>query len=494
MAFPPGFLDELRARVPVSEVVGRSVKLAKKGREYEGLCPFHNEKTPSFTVNDDKAFYHCFGCGAHGDVIRFVRETQNLGFVDAVEQLAREAGLQMPEQSAHDVQKEAQSRRLTDLMQDAATWFAARLQDHSGQAAADYVSKRGLTAQTIAQFGLGFAPDGRQRLRQAMTSKGWKDSDLVETGLAILPEGGGEPYDRFRDRLMFPIRDSKGRVIAFGGRALSSKAKAKYLNSPETTLFHKGRTLYNLDLARKPAYDTSRLIVAEGYMDVIALSQAGFAGAVAPLGTALTPEQITLLWRMVDEPILCFDGDKAGKRAAQRALERALPLLKAGKSLRFAMLPDGQDPDDLIKQSGASEMGALLENSQSLSSLLWDTLLENADISTPERRAALQKTAMNMAGEIEDQSVRAFYQSDLRAKLKALFYPAGQSTGGTQRGYGNNRRGSWAPPPRASQFLKSSALARSDSPHSASELIILVTVLNHPRLLFSHLETLANLN
>lgn len=492
MAFPPGFLDEIRARVPVSEVVGRSVKLARKGREYLGLCPFHNEKTPSFTVNDAKGFYHCFGCGAHGDVIRFLTDNNGLGFVEAVEQLAGEAGLQMPERTPHDREKEQQSRRLSDLMEDAAQWFAARLRDESGRGALRYVETRALSPATVNQFGLGYAPDGRQRLRQAMTAKGWKDSDLIETGLVILPEGGDEPYDRFRDRLMFPIRDSKGRSIAFGGRALSANAKAKYLNSPETSLFHKGHTLYNVHQARKAAYDTGQLIVAEGYMDVIALAQAGFTGSVAPLGTALTEEQITLLWRMTDEPILCFDGDRAGRKAAHRALERALPMLKAGKSLRFAMLPEGKDPDDLIQDGGPAAIEAALNDSQPLSQLMWDMLLENADLSTPERRAALQKSVMDMAQKIEDQSVRGFYQTDLRARLKKIFY-------GDSRPYagGQNRpargRSSWAPPPRASSFLKSSALVQADSQTVVAESIILTTILNHPSLVVSHLETLANL-
>ncbi|MEO0412000.1 MAG: DNA primase [Pseudomonadota bacterium] len=493
MAFPPGFLDELRARVPVSEVVARSVKLVKRGREHEGLCPFHNEKTPSFTVNDDKAFYHCFGCGAHGDVIKFLMENQGLGFLEAVEQLAGEAGLEMPERSPRDLEKEQQSRRLTDLMEDAATWFQARLRDESGRAALGYVQKRALTTQTLSAFALGYGPDGRQRLRQAMTAKGWRDSDLIEAGLVILPEGGNEPYDRFRGRLMFPIRDAKGRCIAFGGRALSADAKAKYLNSPETSLFHKGRTLYNIDKARKAAYDSGQLIVAEGYMDVIALVQAGFSAAVAPLGTALTEDQITLLWRMVDEPILCFDGDRAGRKAAQRGLERALPLLKPGKSLRFAMLPQGKDPDDLIQAEGKGAMAAVLEASQPLSALLWDTLVESGDTSTPERRAAMQKSAMDIAGTIEDQSVRSFYQSDLRARLKTLFY-GDRNTGfsASSRRPGGGR--AWAPPPKASSFLKSSPLAQSDSVTNVGEIIVLTTILNHPSLVVSHLETLANLN
>ncbi|MGD1956266.1 MAG: DNA primase [Sphingomonadales bacterium] len=489
MAFPPGFLDEIRARVPVSDVVGRSVKLTKKGREYLGLCPFHNEKTPSFTVNDDKGFYHCFGCGAHGDVFRFITEQHGLSFLEAVEQTAREAGLAMTEQKSVDAARAEQSRRLTDLMQAAADWFTSRLADEGGRAARAYIEKRQMTPQTRQAFALGYAPESRQRLRQAMTAKGWRDGDLVDVGLAILPEDGGEPYDRFRGRLMFPIRDRQGRCIAFGGRALSKDAKAKYLNSPETTLFHKGRTLYNIDQARKPAYDTGQIIVCEGYMDVITLAQAGFPGSVAPLGTALTEEQLRILWRMVDEPILCFDGDKAGLRAARRALERSLPLLSAGKSLRFALLPEGKDPDDLLRDEGKAAFEAVLESSLPLADMLWNSALDQADLSTPERKAALERDVMVQVSQIGDQSVKTLYQSDMRSRLKTLFYGRKEAAPrGKRQSYGR-----WEPPKRASQYLKSSNLARSDSAQSVGERIVLATLLNHPSLLISHLETLVNL-
>ncbi|MEM9879505.1 MAG: DNA primase, partial [Pseudomonadota bacterium] len=433
MAFPPGFLDEIRARVSVSDVVGRSVKLTKRGREHSGLCPFHNEKTPSFTVNDDKAFYHCFGCGAHGDVIKFMTEKHGLGFVEAVTQLAGEAGLEMPQQSASDRAAQEVARGLIDLMEDAALWFQAMLAGQPGTAARTYLDRRALRAQTVATFQLGFAPEGRQRLRQAMLAKGWTDGQLIETGLAILPEGGGEPYDRFRDRIMFPIRDMRGRCIAFGGRAMAADAKAKYLNSPETPLFHKGRTLYNAHNARKAAYDSGQLIVAEGYMDVIAMAQAGFSAAVAPLGTAVTEDQLTLLWRMADEPILCFDGDKAGLRAAARALDRALPLLKPGRSLRFAILPDGKDPDDLIKAEGAPAFAQLLDRAEPLAKMLWSFVASGKDISTPERRAALQRQAYDQVKQIADPTVRSHYESDVRERVRTAFKPRSVERGGGHR-------------------------------------------------------------
>lgn len=494
MAFPPGFLDEIRARVPVSEVVARSVKLVKRGREHSGLCPFHNEKTPSFTVNDDKAFYHCFGCGAHGDVIRFVTEKHGLGFLEAVEQLAGEAGLAMPQQSREEREAEETARGLIDLMEDAASWFEAMLKDPAGQSASAYIQKRGLKRETVQRFQLGFAPDGRQRLRQAMQAKGWSDSQLVETGLAILPEDGKDPYDRFRGRLMFPIRDARGRCIAFGGRALSPDAKAKYLNSPETPLFHKGSTLYNIHSARKAAYDTGQLIVAEGYMDVIAMAQAGFNAAVAPLGTALTEPQIKLLWRMADEPILCFDGDKAGLKAASRSVERALPMLQPGKSLRFAMLPSGKDPDDLIKAEGAGALESVLEAAAPLAKMLWTFVVDGKDTATPERRAALQKEAYDLVRQIADPTVRGYYESDIRQRVRETFYPPRQQRSSFTPYSGGQK--SWGKPaPRgASTYLKTSHLARSDANHTDTEWfekIVLCTILNHPNLISSHLETLA---
>lgn len=495
MAFPPGFLDEIRARVPVSEVVGRSVKLVKRGREHSGLCPFHNEKSPSFTVNDDKSFYHCFGCGAHGDVIRFLTEKNGLGFLEAVAQLANEAGLDMPQQSQEERQAEETARGLIDLMEEAASWFEAMLKDPGGQGARNYIAKRRLKAATIETFQMGFAPDGRQRLRQAMQAKGWTDGQLVETGLAILPEDGKEPYDRFRGRLMFPIRDARGRCIAFGGRALSPDAKAKYLNSPETPLFHKGNTLYNIHAARKAAYDTGQLIVAEGYMDVIAMAQAGFNAAVAPLGTALTEQQIKLLWRMADEPILCFDGDKAGLRAASRSVERALPMLQPGKSLRFALLPQGKDPDDLINAEGASAFSAVLEEAEPLAKMLWEFVIDGKDAETPERRAALQKEAFGLVRQISDPTVRTYYESDVRERIRATFYPPRQQANSYAR-YGSGPK-SWgkAAPRGASSYLKTSHLGRSEANRTDTEWfekIVICTVLNHPNLISSHLETLAD--
>ena len=390
MAFPPQFLDELRARLPVSEVVGRKVRLVRKGREHSGLCPFHNEKTPSFTVNDEKAFYHCFGCGQHGDVITFVMETEGLSFPEAVERLASQAGLQVPQSSPEERERAKVRNTLYDVVEQVCAWYEDNLRQTGGREALDYLRGRGFTEETIRTFRLGYSPDGRGRLLQAMEAKGIRKDQLVEAGLIKLPEGGGDPRDYFFNRVMFPISDGRGRVIAFGGRILGD-GQPKYLNSPETPLFHKGRNLYNFAMAREASRDLGTVIVAEGYTDVIALAQAGLPNAVAPLGTAVTEEQIGLLWRVADEPVLCFDGDTAGERAALRAAERALPLLKPGKTLRFMGLPAGEDPDSLVQSRGADGFRHIMGSARQLADVIWQTESSASPHDTPERRADLER-------------------------------------------------------------------------------------------------------
>lgn len=353
MPLPAPFLDELRTRISVSDVVGRRVRLIKRGREYTGLCPFHNEKTPSFTISDDKGFYHCFGCGAHGDVISFAMHSGGLSFPEAVEKLAGEAGLQVPQASPEERESARRRADLHEVVEAAARWFEAQLAAPVGRAARAYLERRGVTDETRARFRLGYAPEGRGLLRRALAEQGIEDDKLAEAGLIKREEGGaGEPRNYFFNRLIFPITDGRGRAIAFGGRALV-EGGPKYLNSPDTPLFHKGRVLYGLATAREACRQQGALIVVEGYMDVLALAGAGIDHVVAPLGTALTEDQIMLLWRLADEPVLCFDGDAAGARAALRAAERALPLVKPGKSLGFVALPPGEDPDSLIAASGA---------------------------------------------------------------------------------------------------------------------------------------------
>ncbi|MGI4880677.1 MAG: DNA primase [Janthinobacterium lividum] len=411
------FLDELRARVSVSTVVARRVKLSRAGREMKGCCPFHDEKSASFFVNDDKGFYHCFGCGAHGDVIRFVVEQEGLGFIDAVKSLAAEAGLALPEETPEARERSQAAEGLHDVTGKAAAWFSSQLRDAGGATARDYLAKRGITDKTAADFSLGYSPDSRTHLRAALASVG--DAKLVETGLLIAPDDGGDPYDRFRARLMFPIRDPRGRVVGFGGRILGD-GQPKYLNSPDTPLFDKGRILFNLDRARPVSRKSMRLIIVEGYMDVIALAQAGFEDVVAPLGTALTEAQLGLAWRIAPEPILCFDGDLAGQSASLRAALLALPFVEPGQSLRFATLPAGLDPDDLIRESGALVFEQILATAEPLIDRLWRSESEGVDTSTPERRAAVLAKVEALADRIAHPGLKKFYRTELRDRFFAL--------------------------------------------------------------------------
>jgi DNA primase len=413
----PQWLDELRSRITLSALIGRSVKVTKAGREYKACCPFHNEKTPSFTINDEKGFYHCFGCSAHGDAIRWMTDQRGLSFMDAVKELAAEAGMEVPAADPKAAQRAEKANNLYDVMAAAQDWFVAQLQGVEGAGARAYLEKRGLSAQTIRDFGFGLAPDSRTGLKIAL--KAFETSMLVEAGLLIAVDDK-EPYDRFRGRLMIPIRDPRGRVIAFGGRILG-EGEPKYLNSPDTPLFDKGRTLYNLDKCSPAARQTGRVIVVEGYMDVIAIAQAGFGDAVAPLGTALTEQQIQILWRMTEKPLLCFDGDAAGQKAAMRAALRALPLLKPGHSLQFVTLPDGLDPDDLVKKSGPKALAALLEASEPLVERLWRSEVAASPLATPEDRAGLkQRLGAHMAN-IADAEIRRHYADAFRERFDTLF-------------------------------------------------------------------------
>src|SRR5437588_7477334 len=374
MAFPPGFLDELRARVPLGSLVGRRVKLIRRGRELGGLCPFHHEKTPSFYVVEDKGFFHCFGCGAHGDAIGYLMRAENLDFIEAIERLAAEAGLAVPRQRPQSRERAQRQKTLLEALAAAAKFYEARLWSPAGTRAREYLAARGLDEETIRRFGLGWASDDRQALRRALSSE-FPEALLIEGGLLRRPEGGGEPYDYFRGRVLFPIGDRAGRVIAFGGRTMGDD-QPKYLNAPDTPLFEKGRVLYawaaaRTNLARSETGEAPAVIVTEGYMDVIALHRAGFGTAVAPLGTALTEAQLEELWKLAPEPVLCFDGDAAGERAALRAAERALPLLRPGQSLRFAALPAGEDPDTLILRYGAEAMRSTLDAARPLGEIVW---------------------------------------------------------------------------------------------------------------------------
>ena len=425
MAFPPGFLDELRSRISLSGLIARRVKLVRRGREFAGLCPFHHEKTPSFYVVEDKSFFHCFGCGAHGDAIGFAMRADNLDFIEAVEKLAGEAGLAVPQATPQERERARRQKTLLEATEAAAAFYEERLWAPTGARAREYLQTRGLDPETIRRFRLGWAPDDRQALRRALTPE-FPDALLIEAGLLRRP-AEGEASDYFRNRLMFPIGDRAGRVIAFGGRVLGD-GQPKYLNSPDSALFEKGRVLYGWSAARatviREKEDGPGAIVTEGYMDVIALHQAGFATAVAPLGTALTEFQLHELWRLTAEPILCFDGDAAGQRAAARAMRRALPLLRPGQSLRFAGLPAGEDPDSVIRQAGRGTFDQILAGARPLSTVLWESEFGAGRLDTPERRAALERRLMEHIGLIADRTVQAEYRRFLRDRLFDLGRPA----------------------------------------------------------------------
>lgn len=416
MAISPQWLDELRSRITLSALIGRTVKVTKAGREFKACCPFHNEKTPSFTINDEKGFYHCFGCSAHGDAIRWMTDQRGLSFMDAIKELASEAGMEVPAADPKSAQAAERAKSLYDVMTAAQKWFSEQLSSPEGSGAVTYLAKRGITSKTIAEFGFGFSPESRSKLREALSSFG--DAMLIEAGLLISVDGK-EPYDRFRGRLMIPIRDPRGRVIAFGGRILG-EGEPKYLNSPDTPLFDKGRTLYNVDKAAPASRQSNRMIVAEGYMDVIALAQAGFNDAVAPLGTALTEQQIKMLWRMTDKPLVCFDGDEAGRKAAMRAATRALPLIEPGYSLQFVDLPPGQDPDDIISANSREVMARIFEAAHNLVDHIW--LEERRKIPFHKKpdaddRIALRDRLEKIARTINNPMVAKEYERALISKF-----------------------------------------------------------------------------
>lgn len=498
--FPESFLEELRNRLSLPALIGRHVRLTKRGRDYLGLCPFHNEKTPSFHVYDDH--YHCFGCGAHGDAIEFLKAKSGLSFPEAIEQLAGEAGLAVPQQRPEDRQRDQQAASLSSALEECAKWFQAQFQAAVGREAKAYIERRCLTAATIERFRLGYAPSSRTALKEAMLARNIPEALLVEAGMLIKPDDGGPSYDRFRNRVMFPIADRRGRTIAFGGRALDPDAPAKYLNSPETPLFHKSHTLYNIAIAREAAREAGTVLVVEGYMDVIALAQAGFNHAVAPLGTALTEEQIGLLWRLAAEPILCFDGDKAGLKAALRAVDRALPLLEPGKSLRFALLPAGQDPDDLVRGQGAAAMEAVLAQALPLAEMLWRKETEGQPIDTPERRAALENSLKEAAFRIKHPGVQSHYRDHLRERLRGLFAPArpNRASGLGQFGPGQFKPGAWGGRPGERWTGGRPGFGRligetappTEAP-DRREKAILLGLLRHPWLVDDHAETAARL-
>ena len=486
MSLSPAFLDELRARTILSSVIAPSVKLIKAGREYKACCPFHSEKTPSFTVNDEKGFYHCFGCGAHGDAIRFLTEARGLPFLDAVKELAGKAGMEVPAPDPRSREKAERSAGLYEVMEAAARWFSEQLDRIEGGPARAYLQERGISDATLRKFGFGFAPDSRGKLKSALNDFG--TDRLVEAGLLIAPDDGKEPYDRFRGRLTYPIRDARGRCIAFSARILG-QGEPKYLNSPDTPLFDKGRTLFNLDKAGPASRSAKRILVVEGQMDVIALDQAGIGEVVAPLGTAMTEAQLERLWRLEPEPILCFDGDPAGQKAAVRAALRALPYLAPERTLRFVALPEGQDPDDVVRQGGRDSFEALLAEAEPLVERLWRHERDYAPLTTPEVRAGLRKRLLEHAQAIGDPNVRSLYRDEWLSRFDTLVARPRADRG--PRGNWQKKGGRFVlPEPPASSTARRIGVSGIDSPTARA---LSAGFLLYPEALGEHLEAFAQL-
>lgn len=510
MRFPPAFLDEIRDRVPISSVIGQRVAWDRKKTnasrgDYWACCPFHGEKSPSFHCEDKKGRYHCFGCSVSGDHFKFLTELEGLSFPEAVEKIAEMAGVPMPVRDEREEQREKERASLTDVMEMATAFFQERLQGPEGAKARAYLRDRGLTPATQQSFRLGYAPDSRNALKEHLAAKGVPKADIEACGLVRHGDDIPVSYDWFRDRIMFPIPDSRGKIIAFGGRALAADALAKYMNSPDTELFHKGNVLYNFARARKALAKGGTVIAVEGYMDVIALAQAGFENAVAPLGTALTENQLELLWRMAPEPMLCFDGDQAGMKAAWRAADMALPSIQPGRSARFALLPEGKDPDDLVKAEGPDAFRAVLAEARPLADLLWMRETAGGVFDTPERRAELEKTLRELTSRIRDESLRYHYQQEMRERVLNFF--------GSQRSARQGRQ-DWKPgqgktAAPGGQFAKGSGVGaraaiteslgrsamvkRGGEMMSVREATIIVALVNHPALIdenFAHVEFL----
>jgi DNA primase len=532
MRFTPQFLDELRARLPVSEVVGRRVKLRKAGREWKGLSPFNQEKTPSFFVNDQKAMWFDFSSGKNGNIFDFLMLTEGVSFPEAVERLAGQAGVPLPVMTREAQAQEERRKTLHDILELAAKFFEATLASRNGARGRGYLLDRGLAAATQLKFRLGYAVSEQYALKEHLGAAKIPVEDMLEAGLLVAGEDISVPYDRFRDRVMFPISDWRGHVIAFGGRALDKEVSAKYLNSPETPLFHKGGTLYNIASARKAAHEGALVIAVEGYVDVIAMVTAGFEATVAPLGTALTADQLALMWRMAEEPILCFDGDSAGRRAAYRAVDLALPFLKPGKSIKFASLPDGQDPDDLARSGGREAIEDVIGGARPLAHMLWERESEAGPFDTPERRAALEARINEVTASIADETVRRYYRQDFSGRLRQLFAPINVSSrpgafgqkSFAQKSFGSREfgqrefgqkdfgqrsfgDGGWrgaagraaaAPMGRDETYVAASPQLAAGPLHRGHraaiprrEALILLAAINYPWLLHDHLEELA---
>lgn len=516
MRFSTAFLDEIRDRVSISDVIGKRVTWDRKKTnvsrgDYWACCPFHGEKSPSFHCEDRKGRYHCFGCGVSGDHFRFLTDLEGLSFPEAVQQIADLAGVAMPQPDAQAEQREKERMGLVEVMELAASFFQDQLQSPVGAKARAYLRDRGLTGRTIETFRLGYASDSRNALKEFLAGKGVPKEAIEACGLVVHGPEIPVSYDRFRDRIMFPILSIREKVIAFGGRAMSPDALAKYLNSNETELFHKGGVLYNHARARKAAQGAGRtgnaaqdekaagtIIAVEGYMDVIALYQAGIENAVAPLGTALTENQLELLWKMTPQPVLCFDGDGAGIRAANRVADLALPFIKPERTVRFALLPDGKDPDDLVRLEGRAPFDKVMASARPLAEMIWGREVQGVNFDTPESRAALEARLRQITAVIADEDVRRHYQQDMRDRLNAFFRPAQRQGGGgfsgNRQGRGGGRgaaQGNAVPTGISDRLARSALVSGAQDLPALRESVLALTVVNHPGLFFSDYDEIA---
>ncbi len=496
MRYGEGLLDEIQRRTDIVQLVGRRVKLVRRGRVFWGLCPFHKEKSPSFKVDNERRNYKCFGCGEGGSAFKWLMDIEGLSFREAVEKLAGEAGIELPQWTPEDEAREQKKKSLYEIIDTACAFFEQQLQARGAARARDYFTSRGLDDAAIRQFRLGYAPDAHAALIGHLASKGIQLEDAVAAGLARAAEEGRDARDFFFNRVMFPIADFRGRVIAFGARALEADAKPKYINTGETSLFSKGELLYNFAPARAAALKTGTIIVAEGYMDVIALVRAGFEATVAPLGTALTEDQLTLLWRAAPEPVLAFDGDDAGLRAAARAARLALPGLAPGHSLRFAFLPASEDPDSFVRTQGAPAMKRVLDAAEPLAGMLWRQETEGRDFGTPERRAGLERTLSGLVAEMRDAKVADYYRRDFDNRIFDLFKrrpsrPRTEYRGSPARGPA--RRGATQPLETVSPAVRNSLLVRSSGVRQTKEMELFSLLLEAPEIIQRQGELLAAL-
>jgi DNA primase len=495
MRYPPSFLEELKARLPVSDVVGRRVKLKKAGREYKGLSPFQQEKTPSFTVNDQKQFYHDFSTGKHGNIFDFVMETEGVSFPEAVERLASLAGLPLPRTSREEEQREERQRSLFDVMEEATKYFQQNLASNQGAQARGYLSDRAIAQSTSLEFRLGYATANRFGLKEYLGSKGISVADMIETGLLVAGDDIPVPYDRFRDRVIIPIHDQRGRVIGFGGRALKSDVQPKYLNSPETSIFHKGSVVFNFHRAREPAHKAGSVVAVEGYMDAIAIYQAGIKGVVATMGTAFTEEQVTALWRLSSEPVVCFDADRAGIAAAHRSIDRILPLLAVGKSFRFAFMMGEKDPDDLIRERGVEAFKDVLVNSRPMWDVLWARETDGVNVKSPDAQASLEKKLNVLIRTIKDSSVQTAYTRTCRLQLAELFWHAVKGgkakTGKVAKTGKGGKEGRFTS--QANQFLSKELKNELDERENGFQKVLLGMLVHYPDFLDEKQDTILRL-